>query len=150
MNAPSSRRCGVLLAPAGAVAAGDQAMGFCELTGALCCTGSVVLAAGRGKGGGPGKTAAPLAPVPLLMWLKGIPLCEGLRCGAARAGGQMMLAAAVPKSCRREPGAGSGTASIGTRKGTAVVWEIKSGRAELQPNFSTMSSLNTGLVSRET
>lgn len=62
----------------------------------------------------------------------------------------MMLAAAVPKTCRQEPRAGSSTASIGIRKGTVVVWEIKSGRAELQPNFSTMSSLNAGLVSRET
>lgn len=58
-----------------------------------------------------------------------------------------MLAAVVFKSCGQEPEAGSGTASIGIRKGTVVVWEIESRRAELQPNFSTMSSLNAGLVS---
>lgn len=61
-----------------------------------------------------------------------------------------MLAAAAPESCRQEPQAGSGAASIGISKGTVVVWEIKSGRAELQPNFSTMSSLNAGLVSGKT
>lgn len=61
-----------------------------------------------------------------------------------------MLVAAAPKSSRREPRVGSSPASIGTRKGTAVVWEIKSGRAELQLNFSTMSSLSAGLVLGET
>jgi len=46
-------------------------MGFCELTRVLCCTGSVASAAGCGKGGGLGETAALLAAVPLLIMVQG-------------------------------------------------------------------------------
>lgn len=98
LNVPSLWCTGVLLAPTGAVTAGNQAMDFCELTGALCCIGSIASAAGCEKGGGQGETAALFIPVPLLMTTKGrILLCGGLRHGAARAGGQTVRAAAAPR-----------------------------------------------------